>query len=108
MSLKITEADEAVNDVLDAADFIAEQSGLDRSDKFLQAVKNSYRQLADMPGIGSLWDYGQPELKGMRRWHVTGFAKYLIFYSVSESEMKVLRVMHGARDIKTAFIPPME
>ena len=67
MSLKIVESDEAVNDMIDAADYIAQQAGLNTSDKFLQAVKTSYRQIADMPAIGSLRDCGQPGLQGMRR-----------------------------------------
>lgn len=108
MSLKIFESAEAVNDVIDAADHIAQQSGLNASDRFLQAVKNAYRQIADMPGIGSVRDFGQPDLQGMRRWHVTKFPKYLIFYMTNESELRILRVLHGARDIETIFTPPEE
>lgn len=103
MSLKIVESDEAVNDVIEAADYIAQQAGLNASDRFLQAVKDSYRQMADMPGIGSLRDYGHPALQGMRRWHVTKFPKYLIFYMTTEVELRILRVLHGARDIETIF-----
>jgi len=108
MSLKIVESDEAVNDVIDAADYIAQQAGLNTSDKFLQAVKTSYRQIADMPGVGSLRDYGQPTLQGMRRWHVTKFPKYLIFYMTAEAELRILRVLHGARDIETILTPSEE
>ncbi|MGI4789582.1 MAG: hypothetical protein ACRYFS_12110 [Janthinobacterium lividum] len=42
MSLKIIETAEAVNDAIEAADYIASQLSLNASDKFLEAVKSTY------------------------------------------------------------------
>lgn len=106
--LKIVEAEAAIQDVIGAADYIAQYASLNTSDKFLQAVKDTYRQIADMPGIGSPRDYGQAELQGMRFWHVTKFPQYLVFYITTMSELRILRVLHGARDITTVFSPPEE
>ena len=103
MSLKIIESDQAIEDVINAADRIAQQAGLNASDRFLEAVKGAYRQIADMPGLGSVQDYGQPELKGMRRWHVTKFPKYLVFYIATPVELIILRMLHGSQDIETIF-----
>jgi plasmid stabilization system protein ParE len=108
MSLKIIESDQVIDDVISTADRIAQQAGLNASDRFLQAVKGAYRQIADMPGLGSVQDYGQPELKGMRRWHITKFPKYLVFYIVTPAELIILRVLHGSQDIETIFAPSEE
>ena len=32
-----------------------------------------------------------------------GFPKHLIFYRISENEIEVIRVIHGARDIENLF-----
>ena len=66
MSLQIIELSEAVHDVIEAADYFAAQISLNASDKFLAAVKSSYHRIADMLGIGTLRDYGQPDLKGCK------------------------------------------
>lgn len=58
MSLEIIETPEAIDDVMKAADYIAARSSLNASDKFLEAVKSTYRQIADMPGISSKRDPG--------------------------------------------------
>ncbi len=69
MSLKVVESMEASADVMRTADYLAEQGSLNLSDQFLGAVKAAYRQLAFMPGMGTLQDYGPkyPHLPGMAR-----------------------------------------
>ena len=95
MSLQIIELSEAVRDVIHASDYIAAQSSLNASERFLDAVKGAYRKIADLPGIGSLRDYGQPELAGMRMWRVAKYPQYLIFYLATGSELLILRVLHA-------------
>ena len=63
MSLNIVEMPESVDDVMRVADYIAARSSLNASDKFLQAVKSSYRQSAGMPSIGVERDCGQPNFQ---------------------------------------------
>lgn len=52
MSLEIIGTPEAVDDVIKAADYIAARFSLNASDKFLEAVKSTYRQISEMPGMG--------------------------------------------------------
>jgi hypothetical protein len=40
---------------------------------------------------------------GVRRTPVTGFEKYLIFYVQVPEGIKVVRVIHGSRDIERIF-----
>ena len=79
---------------------------MNASDKFLEAVKSTYQQIAAMPGIGSLRDYGRLDLSGMRAWRISKYPKYLIFYLATETEVVILRVLHGAQDIESIFNPP--
>ena len=105
MSREIVESEAAITDVIDAADYIANRWGLDASDRFLDSVKEGYRLLAVMPGIGSMRDFGDPSLAGMRSWPVPRFRKYLIFYIATEERLKILHVLHGARNIEEMFPP---
>ena len=36
----------------------------------------------------------------MRQQAIKGFRRYLIFYRLIDSEVEILRVIHGARDIE--------
>lgn len=58
--------------------------------------------------MGVLRDYDNPAYAGMRMWHISGYRKYLVFYQVVEEELKILRVLHGARDLHGIFAPEDE
>ena len=105
MSLRVIETREAIADVIQAADYIADTSSLNASESFLNASKRTYRQLADNPRLGVLRDYDNPEYAGMRMWHMLGYKKYLVFYIVLGEELKIMRVLHGARDIQANLRP---
>ena len=107
MSLKINVTAEATSDAISIAEFIAGRFSLNTSDKFLSATTQVYRLPADMPGLGSSRDYGQ-SFPGLRVWHVPKFPKYLIFYRATETELTILRVLHGAQDIAQIFGEPEE
>jgi plasmid stabilization system protein ParE len=46
--------------------YLAEQSSPEMAIRFFDAAHESFRALLDMPGMGSLRDYGSPALSGMR------------------------------------------
>src|SRR5436190_882799 len=98
MSRDIIVHDEARFDVIEIAYYIAEDS-LDAADRFVDAIDAAYKRLADLPGIGTTRAYGNPKLAGLRMWRVPGFKTYLIFYRATDSELHVIRVLHGRRDI---------
>ena len=105
MNLQIFVTDEAANDAITIAEYLADQSNLNTSDRFLIATTRAYRQLASMPGIGSPRNYG-PEFPGLRLWPVPRFPKYLIFYQATETDLKIIRVLHGSQNIGRIFDPP--
>lgn len=104
MSREVIVSDEARIDTIDIAYAIAEDN-LSASDRFVSAVGAAFQQLADIPGMGVVRDYQNPSLRGARMWPVPGFRNYLIFYTATEDKLRILRVIHGARDLPTLFAP---
>lgn len=71
--------------------------------RFLEAAENTLQLLAARPGIGKRTDFSHPVLRGTRRFPISGFEKYLVFYRPIRGGVEVLRVIHGARDIDSLF-----
>lgn len=108
MSLEIIQTEEATADVIKAANYIAARFSLNTSDKFLAAVKSTYREIAEMPGMGAACDYGQPELKGMRMWRVAKYPRFLVFYMTTGRELIILHVLNGSQNLDIIFRRPGE
>ncbi|MBD2501894.1 type II toxin-antitoxin system RelE/ParE family toxin [Anabaena azotica] len=98
---------QAIRDLIDLATYIA-QDNLDVSDRFLAAAEATFKQLAKTPGIGRICQFVHPSLTEIRQISIKGFNKYLIFYRITESEVDILRVIHGARDIEAIFNEDLE
>ena len=81
------------------ATYIAEDN-LDAAERFLVAAEETFQLLGRMPGIGKLCRFSNPQLSAIRQYPVKGFKNYLIFYRATDSEVEVLRVLHGARDLE--------
>jgi toxin ParE1/3/4 len=90
-------------DLLEHFVFLGEQAGEATALRFLQAAENTFMELAAMPSMGRKEDFNNPRLASMRRWRVSGFANYLIFYQPLSQGIEVLRVVHGMRDLPGLF-----
>ena len=100
--LRIVRHRKAKRDLLRVFVYLGERN-MDAAERFLRAVNDDLHRLAGMPNIGPLRESANPKLAGVRSLPVSGFRNYLIFYTATETELQLLRVMHGARDIETAF-----
>ena len=49
--------------------------------------------------MGALKELKNPAMKGLRSWPVKGFEEFLIFYLVQGDTVRVIRILHGRRDI---------
>ena len=58
--------------------YIAQES-LDAATRFLVAVRQDARKLADMPGMGAIREFSRADLKGVRSWPISGFRNFLLF-----------------------------
>jgi toxin ParE1/3/4 len=75
----------------------------DAATRVVEAAYETFKMLADKPGLGRPQKFSNPRLKGVRSWRVSGFDNYLIFYRPIPEGIQVLHVYHGARDIETLF-----
>jgi len=83
---------------------IAEQNP-DAADHFLTAAEQSFEILKRHPRIGRLRSFS---VTGVRSWVIPDFQNYLIFYLPTETELQILAVLHGARDLASALAPRLE
>ena len=82
--------------------YIAHESA-DTAMRFLDAAQATFEQLAAMPELGSVWQLTNPLLANVRVWQVRGFKNHLVFYCPTDPGIRVIRVLHGARDITAIF-----
>lgn len=76
-------------------------SDFDKALQFFDAARQTFADLARMPGVGSVYSSRKERLKDLRRWHVKGFKRFLIFYRVDEDRIDIVRVLYGAQDIQS-------
>jgi toxin ParE1/3/4 len=102
MSRKLFVRKEARSDIAEITYYIA-QDTLEMADRFAEAIGKAYKNLMEFPSIGSIRDYNHSNLKGLRSLSVPGFRKYLIFYRDTGSQVEIIRILHGARDLESLF-----
>jgi toxin ParE1/3/4 len=73
----------------------------DAAGRFFDAAKEAFELVARHPAIGRLRSFS---LAGVRSWVVPGFENYVIFYLPTQTEVQILAVFHGARDLSNAMI----
>jgi plasmid stabilization system protein ParE len=67
--------------------------------RFLDSVESAVTMLCKAPGMGARKYFANPILEGLRSWPVTGFPAVRIYYLVDGDAVRILRVLHGMRDI---------
>lgn len=87
------------------ADLVAIDGWLrDRSDvaaqRFSLAVQAALVLIATKPGVGHPQRFRNPKLRGVRSLAVPKFRTYLLFYQPDEATVRLLRVLHSARDVR--------
>ncbi|HVR74271.1 MAG TPA: type II toxin-antitoxin system RelE/ParE family toxin [Planctomycetota bacterium] len=92
----------AQRDIVECALFIAKDQPL-AAERFLDAVEETVRLLAEHPHAGRVRDFGNPRLEGLRCRPVEGFKNFLLFYFPTDEGIDVFHVYHGARDLPPLF-----
>jgi toxin ParE1/3/4 len=67
--------------------------------RFLAAIEAAITRVCKHPGIGAPKELRNRRLAGLRSCPVKGFAEMRVYYLVSEELLRVVRVLHGKRDI---------
>src|SRR5947207_1538046 len=69
--------------------------------------KATLELLAQHPELGTLCDYAEPQLAGLRFYLVEKpFDQHLIYYRISGGELVAFRVVPGARDLPRRLLDP--
>lgn len=66
---------------------------------FIEAARRQANAVASLPGLGRVWQHGEPDLPVVRSVRIPGFDAWLMVYTDRRRAIWVLRVIHGARDL---------
>jgi toxin ParE1/3/4 len=72
---------------------------------FFKAAEGAFGFLRSHPRIGRLRSFSLP---GVRSWVFPSFQNYIIFYLATNTEVQILAVLHGARDLSTVLAARLE
>jgi toxin ParE1/3/4 len=87
----------AIRDIEQIADRLAQQSGLARSEEFLDRLDAKLSNLVRFPYLGRM---RAEILPGMRS---LGIDNYLILYMPIQQDIEILRVVSGYQDLPELF-----
>jgi toxin ParE1/3/4 len=93
----------AKRDLIDHFVYLGEEAGLGAAERFMEAAKRSFERVRKTPAMGSPCEFLNPVWAELRRWPIMGFSDYLVFYRYRASDVEIVRVLHGARDIAAMF-----
>ncbi|UZJ44453.1 type II toxin-antitoxin system RelE/ParE family toxin [Marinimicrobium sp. C6131] len=94
--LEVEVSPKAEADLLDIWLYIADDQPAN-ADRFLDKLKEKALKLGEFPDLGR----DRPELaEGLKSFPVE---RYNIYYRVTDTELVLVRVLPGARDIETLF-----
>lgn len=88
----------AKRDLVEHFVYLAENASVKVAERFLVNVEESLSDLARHPRLGVELGLRSHELAGIRKWHVNGFEKFLIFYALRSGGVSIVRVLHAAQD----------
>jgi len=77
----------------------------DAAERFLTATEQTFELLRQHPRIGRLRSFSLP---GVRSLVIPAFRNYIVFYLALETEVQILAVIHGARDLSRAIEERLE
>jgi toxin ParE1/3/4 len=79
--------------------YLVEKNAACAAERFLEAVQLATEMLCRMPGAGAPKILENPSLTGLRSCPVRGFPAMRIYYIHRGDELRIVRVLHGKRDI---------
>jgi toxin ParE1/3/4 len=83
-------------DVVEIVDFLSDRE-LASGERFLQQFTEKCRSLTNFPLIGKSYPELQDGLRGVV------LNRYIIFYTVTDEAVIIVRVLRGDRDLKSVF-----
>jgi toxin ParE1/3/4 len=97
MKFNLIISDPANLDLERIADYLGENHGLTRSEKFISEITERMKYIAQFPYIGRSRNELLPNSRSLP------YSKYLIFYQVRETTIEIIRIAHGYQDLTKLF-----
>ncbi len=97
MSVEID--DSAREDIAQILRYLAARN-ITAARKFAVQVYAEFQLLEAHPGFGAIVEGLPKRLAGIRRWRIRRFRVYLVFYRPTQAGIEVMRVLHGARNVR--------
>jgi toxin ParE1/3/4 len=91
----ITWTSAAEQDLADIALYLDREAGAEVAQRFIDALDATCALLDAHPYLGPARRL-RPQVRSLR---VAGFRNYLVFYEPSREGIKILRILHGMRDL---------
>lgn len=105
--MRILKRPQVIKDLIELATYLSEDN-LDVSERFLFAAEKTFQKLSQFPQRGKLSNLTHPQLRDVRQQAIEGFRKHIIFYRLTDSEVEIVRVIHGTRDIEAILKQDLE
>jgi len=71
------------------------------ADRLLAVADEAFERLALNPSMGTVWRSTRPHLRGIRSYPMPApYRSYIVVYRVTEAQLEVIAVLHGARDLE--------
>jgi plasmid stabilization system protein ParE len=107
MRLHLRKSDDFIADFDQQFRWYDREAGWDTARRYLEAVDLTLQKLTELPDLGRLRQFAQPELHGLRSITVQRpFHRHLIFYRCDASTLEAWRVMPGERDLPRRLLEP--
>jgi toxin ParE1/3/4 len=68
--------------------------------RFRDAARQTIQSLRQHPHVGPRCFSSNPRLHNLRAWPVVGFEAIRIYYLIDKDVIRVIRILHGKRDVK--------
>jgi toxin ParE1/3/4 len=83
----------AKRDLIEHYVYLGEHADFETAERFLANADASFTDLSRNPGMGVPLSLRSPKLAGSRKWRVSGFERFLIFYLPRPTGVSILRVL---------------
>lgn len=79
--------------------YLLDQDAPQVARRFLQAVQKTINDILHMPNAGAPKILSSDALADLRSWPIRGFEDIRIYYLAKEDLVRVVRILHGKRDV---------
>ena len=73
--------------------------------RFRDSVRRIVQTLRQHPLVGARYGSSNPQFQNLRSWPVAGFEAIRIYYLLDDDTLRVIRILHGKRDVKHILEP---